>query len=115
MAQTLPTTNKSNIERHSEQIKALTSAQVETSKTLVKIDKKLSDDFFHKVDELYIWAKVDNGKLSMNSWRRDVDEFITRKTGEENEVKQERKKWISWIITFAAGALVNWAMFSVGQ
>ena len=107
--------NKSRIDRHSEQIKALTVTQTQNTVILKGIDKKLSDDFFDNFDELYRWAKVDNGKLSMNSWRRDIDEFITKKTGEENEAKAERKKWITWIVTFAAGALVNWAMFAVGK
>ena len=107
--------NKSRIDRHSEQIKALSAAQDRNSKILEGIDRKLSPDFFDKIDDLYKWAKVDNGKLSMNSWRRDVDEFISRKMGEENEAKLERRKWITWIVTFAAGALVNWGMFWLGK
>ena len=118
--------NFERLNRHSERLNDLLRSQSADNAVLKKIDRKLSDDFFKKLDELYEWAKVDNGKLSMNSWRRDVDMFLDSlrverkqnaqaKAEELTSTQQERRKWLHSIIMFAIGAVFTVIMTLVGK
>ena len=107
--------NYERLNRHSEKLNELYTHRSEDHKLLKEINDKLSDEFIKQMKELYRWAKVDNGTLSMNSWRRDMEEFVAAVKHQVSQVKEERKKWVTLVATFVLGALVNWLFVLVSK
>ena len=95
------------INDHSKKITAVEEQQIEFSKILSGIDKKLSDEFFNKNEKVYEFLFEGNGVTSMKQWRAEIDKERATRSAIDNDIKQERRKWIFYMVTFALGALVN--------
>lgn len=95
------------LNEHSKKIAVITQQQIEQSKLLAGIDKKLSDDFFGQVDKLYEYVIVGNGVTSLKQWRAEIDKERAERAVLVDDVKNERRKWLFYIVTFSSGALVN--------
>ena len=97
----------SQANRHSKEIAALEQQQIEQFKIISSIDKKLSYEFFNKVNDLYDYVVVGNGVPSLKAWRQEVDkERGERKEGDEDG-RSERRRWLYGIFIFSLGVATN--------
>jgi hypothetical protein len=100
-------TNTRRLNRHSKQLTAIEGQQIEYYKILSGIDKKLSNEFFEKVEAVYEYVIIGNGVTSLKTWRNEIDN--ERKENKENQVDKltERRKWVYGVTIFCAGVIIN--------
>ena len=110
---------------HSKKIAVIDERQQEYYKLLMQIDKKLSPDFFTKVEAMYEFVIVGNGVSSLKSWRNEVDGKLegiqtrnttrdAEETSKEKDLKAERRKWIYGLVIFSLGVLTNIIFVKLG-
>jgi hypothetical protein len=102
------TNTEKRVNEHSKKIDRLEEKTIEQFRLLTSIDKKLTDEFFEKIEDMYKYLLVDNGTLSMKSWRREIDRERTEKQEAVRDWQSERRKWIYGITLFSLGVFTNY-------
>lgn len=100
-------TTTTRLNDHSKKIDRITEQQVEQGRLLSSIDKKLSDEFFDKVNSMYEYVITGNGVASLKAWRGDVVKQLAEIQDGKKDARTERRKWIMNIVIFSLGVLVN--------
>ena len=106
--------NRERLNRHSEKLNDLYKTQTEYNKMLRSIDKKLSDEFFANMNEMYRYMMVGNGEVSLKVWRREMEAERKLRGAQMTEAKIERRKWIYGLVIFSLGVVVNYMFTRFG-
>jgi hypothetical protein len=100
----MPTTQAN---RHSKKIAILEQEQIEHFKIISSIDRKLSDEFFNKVNGMYDYIVVGNGTPSLKAWRQEIDKERGERKEDEKDGRSERRRWLLGIFIFSLGVATN--------